>query len=122
MSVQERNMNISFKASRDVIIRTSRFEEAKAFYGQVLQLPVAYESDALVGYEAGNFRLYVEKGSDLGVVFDFIVPDAVKAREKLIAAGCEVFEEEPNVPRIYVRDPFGLLFNIAQAAPMLASS
>jgi hypothetical protein len=32
----------------------------------------------------------------------------------LIAAGCDIAEEDPSVPRCYIRDPYGLVFNIEQ--------
>jgi hypothetical protein len=32
----------------------------------------------------------------------------------LLAAGCSLVEEDPVVPRCYIRDPHGLVFNIAQ--------
>jgi hypothetical protein len=37
-----------------------------------------------------------------------------KAKSRLIAAGCEVVEEDPSVPRVYLRDRFGLVFNITE--------
>jgi hypothetical protein len=32
----------------------------------------------------------------------------------MLAAGCALQEENPALPRCYIRDPFGLVFNIAQ--------
>jgi len=42
------------------------------------------------------------------------VPDIKTAKQQLVAAGCTVIEENPTVPRCYIRDPFGLVFNIEQ--------
>jgi hypothetical protein len=36
------------------------------------------------------------------------------AKSRLLAAGCTVVEEAPAVPRCYIRDPFGLVFNIEE--------
>jgi catechol 2,3-dioxygenase-like lactoylglutathione lyase family enzyme len=107
-------MTIDFKASRDVIIRTEKFAEAVQFYRQVLGLAIAHESAALVGFDAGSFRLYVEPGPRHGPVFDFLVSDFQAARQALLAAGCTVEEEDRSVPRCYIRDPHGLVFNIEQ--------
>jgi catechol 2,3-dioxygenase-like lactoylglutathione lyase family enzyme len=106
----------SFRASRDVIIRTNAFREAIQFYESVAGLPIVQRSQLLVGFDAGAFRLYVEKGSAHGPVFDFLVPDMLRAKSSLLAAGCTVQEEDPSVPRCYIRDPFGLVFNIEQRA------
>jgi len=104
-----------FKSSRDVIIRTRDLAGAAKFYGSVLGLPVTRLSETLIGLETGAFCLYVEKGRKHGPVFEFLVPDLRAARRRLLAAGCIVLEEDPSIPRCYVRDPYGVVFNIGQA-------
>jgi catechol 2,3-dioxygenase-like lactoylglutathione lyase family enzyme len=108
-------MSNAFQSSRDVIIRTDKWVEATRFYESVLGLPVVYRSDTMMGFETGAFCLYVEKGEEQGPVFEFLVPDVEAARKALLAAGCSVQEENRSVPRCYIRDPFGVVFNIAQA-------
>jgi catechol 2,3-dioxygenase-like lactoylglutathione lyase family enzyme len=73
-----------------------------------------HRDSTLVGFETGSFRLYVEKGAAHGPVLEFLVPDVALARAQLLAAGCVVVEEDPSVPRCYVRDPQGLVFNIGR--------
>jgi len=107
---------MDFKASRDVIIRTDNFDEAAQFYERVLGLAVVSKSETLYGFDAGSFRLYVERGSRHGPVFDFLVADFQAAKQALLAAGCTIDEEDRSVPRCYVRDPHGLVFNIEQRA------
>jgi predicted enzyme related to lactoylglutathione lyase len=107
-------MSNTFKASRDIIVRTERWSEALTFYGSVLGLPITHRSETIVGFETGSFCLYVEKGSEHGPVFDFLVPNSQAAKQQLVAAGCTIIEENPAVPRCYIRDPFGLVFNIEQ--------
>jgi hypothetical protein len=48
-----------------------------------------------------------EQGKRPGPVFEFLVPE-------LQAAGCQVVEEDPELPRLYLRDPYGLTFNLSQ--------
>jgi len=105
-------MTPSFRSGRDVIIRTEAFKDAVTFYTSVLQLPVSFESPNLIGFETGSFCLYVEKGPDHGPVFEFLVKDVKEATLRLLAAGCILVEENPELPRCYVRDPSGLTFNI----------
>jgi predicted enzyme related to lactoylglutathione lyase len=105
---------MDFKASRDVIIQTGNFEEAKTFYETVLGLSITYRSETLYGFEAGSFKLYVERGSPHGPVFDFLVADFQSAKKALLAAGSKIDEEDRSVPRCYIRDPYGLVFNIEQ--------
>ena len=104
----------AFRASRDVIIRTANFREATHFYETVFGLQVASRSETLIGFEAGPFRLYLESGPPHGPVFEFLVADLQAAKDSLVSAGCTVLEEDPDVPRCYIRDPYGLVFNIGQ--------
>jgi catechol 2,3-dioxygenase-like lactoylglutathione lyase family enzyme len=104
------------KSSRDIIIRTANWSEAKRYYGKVLGLPVVYRSKTMVGFETGSFCLYVEKGDDHGPVFELLVPDIQTAKQRLLAAGCVVIEEDPSLPRCYLKDPFGMVYNIGQGS------
>jgi predicted enzyme related to lactoylglutathione lyase len=45
-------------------------------------------------------------------VFEFLVPDVAAAKRQLLAAGCQVVEEDEQLPRLYMRDPYGLTFNV----------
>jgi catechol 2,3-dioxygenase-like lactoylglutathione lyase family enzyme len=112
MSAREVSMSSVFRASRDVIIRTENFAAATRFYAEVLGLPVTHRGDSLVGFDAGSFTLYLEPGPAHGPVFDFRVPDFAAAKGALLVAGCAVIEENAAVPRCYIRDPHGLVFNI----------
>jgi catechol 2,3-dioxygenase-like lactoylglutathione lyase family enzyme len=108
-------MSDSFRASRDVIVRTEQFAEAVRFSESVLGLAIVHRTDTLVGFDAGAFRLYVEPGPAHGAVFDFRVPEMQAARRALLTAGCAIVEEDASVPRCYIRDPYGLVFNIEQS-------
>lgn len=108
-------MNNAFDSSRDIIIRTQAWAEAVRFYEAVIGWPVLHRDKGMVGFETGSFRLYVEKGTAHGPVFEFLVPDVALAKAHLLAAGCVVVEQDPSVPRCYVRDPQGVVFNIGQA-------
>ena len=98
-------MSDTFKASRDIIVRTENWSEALKFYGSVLALPITEKGETIVGFETGSFCLYVEQGKEHGPVFEFLVPDIEAAKGQLIAAGFTVIEENPRIPRCYIRDP-----------------
>jgi catechol 2,3-dioxygenase-like lactoylglutathione lyase family enzyme len=112
---EEATVSDAFRSSRDVIIRTDAWLEATKFYESVLGLPVVYRSGTIMGFETGSFCVYVEKGEEHGPVFEFLVPDVQAAKRALLSAGCSVQEENDSVPRCYIRDPFGMVFNIGQA-------
>lgn len=105
-------MRLLGPSSRDVIIQSPSFHESVHFYEEVVGLPVVYRSDRLVGFETGSFCLYVEPGVASGPVFEFFVDDVGAAARRLVAAGCSIEQDDPTVPRCYVRDPTGLTFNL----------
>jgi predicted enzyme related to lactoylglutathione lyase len=109
-------MSNTFKASRDIIVRTENWSEALDFYGKVLGFPNTERTKTIVGFETGAFCLYVERGKEHGPVFDFLVPDIQEAKRQLVAAGCTIIEENPAVPRCYIKDPYGLVFNVEQSS------
>jgi predicted enzyme related to lactoylglutathione lyase len=108
-------MSDTFKASRDIIVRTENWSEALKFYGSVFGLPITERGKTIVGFETGSFCLYVEQGKEHGPVFEFLVPEIEAAKRQLIAAGCTVIEENPKIPRCYIRDPYGMIFNVGQS-------
>ena len=63
--------------------------------GRFSVCPSQRKAEAIVGFEAGAFCLYVERGKEHGPVFDFLVPDIQEAKRQLGAAGCTVIEENP---------------------------
>lgn len=102
------------RSSRDVLLQAEDIDLAARFYETELGLTVFLREDRLIGLEAGAFRLFLDKGPSYGPVFEFFVDDLAAAKTRLTAAGCRIEQEDPGVPRCYVRDPYGLVFNIAQ--------
>jgi predicted enzyme related to lactoylglutathione lyase len=109
-------MTIPTRSSRDIVLRTDKWAEAVLFYETVLGFAVIYRSESLVGFETGTFCLYVERGSPQEPVLDFLTPDVSALKDRLLEAGCSLIEENNSVPRCYLRDPFGLTFNLGTAA------
>jgi len=106
---------MAVRSSRDVIIRTAAWKEAVRFYQSVLGFTLVSGDERIAGLETGAFRLYVEAGAPHGPVFDFLTADVAATRDRLLAAGCTLIEEDPAVPRCYLRDPYGVTFNIGRA-------
>ena len=101
-------------ATRDVLIQTASIDDAALFYQTRLGLKEFYRTGTMIGLEAGAFRLFLDQGEPYGPVFEFLVEDLETAKRELVAAGCRIENDDPAVPRCYMRDPYGLIFNIAQ--------
>jgi catechol 2,3-dioxygenase-like lactoylglutathione lyase family enzyme len=100
------------KSTSDVMLRTDDLEAAKAYYNGVLGFAIVADSERVVGFDTGGFTVYFEPGEDNGSVFEFDVNDLNEAKTKLLAQGCTLIEENPSIPRCYLRDRFGLVFNL----------
>lgn len=111
-------MSAEFRSTRDIIIRTPQWAEAVAFYKSIPGFSVMHESASLAGFDTGSFILYVEPGPQHGPVFEFLVEDVAAAKQRLTTAGCAIVEENAAVPRCYLRDPFGLVFNVGHNRPV----
>jgi catechol 2,3-dioxygenase-like lactoylglutathione lyase family enzyme len=107
-------MKLNAVSTRDILIQTEDLEAATAFYEHVLGLHAFMREPAMTGLEAGGFRLFIDKAEPYGPVLEFKVDDLEAAKRELGAAGCRIENEDPSIPRCYVRDPFGLIFNIAR--------
>jgi catechol 2,3-dioxygenase-like lactoylglutathione lyase family enzyme len=111
---QRQRLGDLMKSSRDILIQTSKIDTAAKFYEKVLGFQVIERSEQIIGFETGSFRFFIDKGESYGPVFEFYVPDLKHAKKILVENGCRIEVEDPKVPRCYVRDPFGLIFNLAE--------
>jgi len=103
------------KSTSDVMLRTNDLQEAKRFYNGVLGFPIVTDTERVVGFDTGSIVLYFETGDANGSVFEFEVDDLADAKRGLLEHGCTLVEEDPDLPRCYLRDRFGLLFNITKS-------
>ncbi|HET9393669.1 MAG TPA: VOC family protein [Candidatus Rubrimentiphilum sp.] len=103
------------KSTSDVMLRAKDLQEAKNYYNGVLGFPITSESERVIGFDTGSFILYFEPGEENGSVFEFEVDDLEEAKRNLIEQGCALVEEDPDLPRCYLRDPFGLIFNLTKS-------
>src|ERR1700730_18376442 len=107
-------MSELIRSTRDVIIRTPDAKAAADFYQQALGLAGTQRVGDNVGLETGTLQLVVEQGEALPAFLDFLVQDVQATKAVLVAAGCVIVEENPTIPRCYMRDPFGLTFNLGK--------
>jgi hypothetical protein len=40
------------------------------------------------------------------------VDSVEKAKARRVKNGCEIVKDEPDFPRCYVKDPYGLIYNL----------
>lgn len=96
---------------RDILIQAPDPEKAADFYVKNLGFIITGEKPMLE-LSGPQINLYIEKGPPLGPVLEVTVSDVDEATERLLAEGCTVIKDEPNFPRRYMRDRYGLIYNL----------
>jgi predicted enzyme related to lactoylglutathione lyase len=98
--------------STDILIQAADPEEAAAFYVDQLGFEITGHGTEIISLHGPSINLFIERGPALGPVLEVAVADIQKAAHRLVANGCEVIKDEPEFPRIYIKDPFGLIYNL----------
>ena len=102
-----------FRMSPNVAVRVERLADAVAFYSNVLGFADRYTDPALGDHDASPLRLFVIEDDEVkGPVMELFVNDLQEAREELLAHGCEVIRWRGKGQDCYIRDPFGVIFNL----------
>ncbi len=102
------------KSTSDILLQVESLKAAIEFYRTKLGFHLFMDTPAMAGLETGAFRLFLEPRPPLGPVLEFLVENLQEQKHALIGAGCQIFEDDPSIPRCYVRDPFGLIFDLGQ--------
>jgi hypothetical protein len=96
----------------DILIQAPDPKSAAAFYVQALGFGITGEQPNMISLHGRNINLFIEQGPALGPVLEVTVPNVAETRQQLIDAGSEIVKDEPDFPRCYVKDPFGLIYNL----------
>jgi predicted enzyme related to lactoylglutathione lyase len=99
---------------KDILIQAEDPQKAARFYAEALGFAVSDANPRMIGLAGPNINLFIEPGPKLGPVLEVTVENVETARRLLTEKGCVVVKDEPEFPRCYVRDPFGLIYNLTQ--------
>jgi catechol 2,3-dioxygenase-like lactoylglutathione lyase family enzyme len=99
--------------SHNVALRTRDTSQAVNFYTQVLGFRNRSEDPVLADLDAGPMTLFIIEDQEFsGPVLELIVDDLEEARAELVAQGCEVLRWRGKGQDCYIRDPFGVVYNL----------
>jgi catechol 2,3-dioxygenase-like lactoylglutathione lyase family enzyme len=96
----------------DILIQAPDPDQAAAFYVERLGFEITGRRPNMISLHGEHINLFIESGPPLGPVLEVTVDDVEEARRQLVESGCEVVKDEPDFPRCYVKDPFGLIYNL----------
>ncbi len=100
-----------YKLSRCISVQGDR-EGMVRFYGKVLGLRRADSAGSQAEFSGDALRMFVDDHDGPRVVLELIVPNLEQAQAELLAAGCRIIRWEGRGKDCYIRDPFGIVFNI----------
>lgn len=96
----------------DILIQSPDPRETALFYVEQLGFEITDETEEMVSLHGEHINLFIERGPALGPVFEVSVGNVAEAKNWLKKSGCIVIKDEPDFPRCYVQDPFGLIYNL----------
>ena len=104
---------MKYKMSPNIAVRTDRFSDAVDFYSNVLGFPNRSSDPALGDHDADPLNLFVIEDDEVsGPVMELFVEDLDEAKRELLAHGCQVIRWRGVGQDCYIKDPFGVIFNL----------
>jgi catechol 2,3-dioxygenase-like lactoylglutathione lyase family enzyme len=96
----------------DILIQAQDPRMAALFYVEHLGFEITDDNPKMIGLHGKHINLFIEPGPTLGPVLEVTVDSVEKAKVRLLKNGCEIVKDEPDFPRCYVKDPYGLIYNL----------
>ena len=96
----------------DILIQAPDPKKAASFYVEQLGFGITGETPNMISLHGANINLFIERGPALGPVLEVTVDSVEEAKARLVKNGCRIIKDEPDFPRCYVKDPFGLIYNL----------
>ena len=98
----------------DILIQAQDPKSAAAFYVEQLGFTITDHNPGMIGLHGPHINLFIEPGPALGPVLEVTVADVDEAKRRLVGNGCEIVKDESEFPRCYVKDPYGLTYNLTR--------
>ncbi len=96
----------------DILIQAPDPKKAASFYVNQLGFAITGEEPNMISLHGEHINLFIETGHALGPVFEVTVANVEEAKLRLVKNGCLIVKDEPDFPRCYLKDPFGLIYNL----------
>lgn len=96
----------------DISIQAPDPALAARFCVAYLGFEITDNNPKMIGLHGNHMNLFIEPGPPPGPVLEVTVDNVEKAKARLVKNGCQVVKHEPQVPRCYLKDPYGLIYNL----------
>ncbi|WP_197489774.1 VOC family protein [Rossellomorea aquimaris] len=113
-AVDKKDVEMNYTVSKNIGFQVENVEEAKLFYENVLGLKHPEQSFVNeVEFRTDNNSIFLIKGTEnLGPVMEIFVNNLEEAKNHLLTNGFEIVRWEGKGKDCYVKDPFGMIFNV----------
>jgi beta-lactam-binding protein with PASTA domain len=98
----------------DILIQSKAPMKAANFYVKELGFEITDKKSNMISLHGNNINLFIERGPALGPVLEVTVKSVPEAKARLKKKGCRVVKDEPDFPRVYIKDPHGLIYNLIE--------
>lgn len=115
----------AFRGNNELALHVADPAAAAEFYSRVLGGTLVDRTTDCIEVVSGALRLFLLRDpapTHDRVVPSFDVPDRAAALEQLRAAGCTFVPIGPHAPGgVYIRDPFGVIFDVIERSTAAAT-
>jgi catechol 2,3-dioxygenase-like lactoylglutathione lyase family enzyme len=100
--------------SKNIGFQVEDVEKAKLFYERIMGLKEPAQSNVdEVEFQTNHNAIFLIPGNkNLGPIMELVVNNLHEAKVHLVGNGCEIVRWEGKGKDCYVRDPFGMVFNV----------
>jgi hypothetical protein len=98
----------------DILIQARDPMKAANFYVKELGFKITDKKSNMISLHGKNINLFIERGPALGPVLEVTVKSVKEAKARLKKKRCRGVKDEPEFPRCYVKDPYGLIYNLTE--------
>lgn len=103
---------MKFELSNHIALQHPKWHKSESFYRDVMGLDTVMKRNHL-HIRSKVLNLYIMENDELrGTVLEFNVDDVEQAKEYLLSHDCTVMKWEGKGKDCYMRDPYGLVFNL----------
>ena len=105
---------MEYKLSKNIGFQVADAQKAKSFYTTILGLNERAQSvgQEVEFYTEQNSIFLIPGNENLGPVLEIVVSNLEDAKTHLLDNGCEIVRWEGKGKDCYIRDPFGMIFNV----------
>ena len=106
-------MKTPFRKSNHASVLARDLTAARDYYETVMELELLDSTDEQLVFKTGDSFFYVVRNLDrTGTVLEFYVDNLNVAKERLVSKGCQIIKWEEKGKDCYLKDPFGVIFNL----------